>query len=89
MVEFEWDPTKSKETEKKRGLSFADAEKVWDDLDLLIVPARTEKDEPRWAAIGKINGKVHTVIFTKRDGKTRIISARRARKEEREKYEGK
>jgi hypothetical protein len=53
----------------------------------LEVPARTD-DEQRWLAIGKIGAKHWSAVFVRRDHKVRIISVRRARKQEIEHYEG-
>lgn len=45
-------------------------------------------DEPRFLVIGKISGRPWSVIITYRSNKIRIISVRRARKEEVDLYEG-
>ena len=58
---------------------------VFADPDLVVLDAsREEDDENRLKAIGRIDGKVFVVVFTKRGLVTRVISARRAdRREER------
>ncbi|MBV9288160.1 MAG: BrnT family toxin [Hyphomicrobiales bacterium] len=43
--------------------------------------------EPRFLVIGKIGGRVWTAVFTWRGNRVRIISVRRARKDEVERYE--
>ena len=86
-MEFEWDAEKSQRTYENRGLSFEDAERIWLDEEAIEVPARSLGEE-RWARIGTLNGVVHTVIFTKRERKIRIISVRRAKPSE-EQYYGK
>ena len=55
-------------------------------LILGLVPARTQ-GEPRLMLIGRIGDKRWSAIFTIRDDKTRIISVRRSRTKEVERYE--
>ena len=68
----------------KHGLDFIDAIEVLGAQHLLI-GARSETDE-RHLAIGKVNGVEIAVIFTLRGPVCRIITARRARRNEREQY---
>ena len=69
-----------------RTVRFVEPQDLWDDPDLLEVPAKTE-DESRSLVIGGIHDKHGSAIVTYRRGKTRIISVRRAREEERALYE--
>jgi uncharacterized DUF497 family protein len=85
-MEFEFDPKKSSTNERKHGISFEAAQALWDDPDLLEIPARTE-DEPRFLVIGVHAGKHWSAVITYRDGRIRIISVRRSRKEEVALYE--
>ena len=55
-MEFEFDARKSASNLAKHGIDFEGAKKLWDDPNLLEIPAITE-DEPRWLLIGKIAGK--------------------------------
>ena len=80
-MEFEYDSKKSEANLTKHGISFLDAQRLWEDPDLLEIPARTA-DEPRFLIIGKLEGKHWSAVITPRDGKVRIISIRRSRKEE-------
>jgi uncharacterized protein len=57
------------------------AHTLWDDPDLIEVPARTP-DEPRFLVVGKIKNSHWSGIITYRDVNIRIISVRRSRKEE-------
>jgi len=86
-MEFEYDEVKSKRNKEKHGIDFVEAQLLWDDPERMEIPAKTE-DEPRYVVIGKIAEKHWSVIVTYRENKTRIISARRSRKEEIEFYEG-
>jgi uncharacterized protein len=75
---FEFDPAKSEANKIKHGIDFEEAQLLWEDNNFLEAPART-MDEPRMIVIGD---KHWSAIYTYRDGATRIISVRRARKEE-------
>ncbi|MBI4824876.1 MAG: BrnT family toxin [Nitrospirae bacterium] len=85
-MDFEFDFRKSVINKSKHGIDFNEAQVLWDDPDLIEVPLKTS-DEPRFLVIGKISGKHWSGIKTFRNGKTRIISVRRSRKEEVEIYE--
>jgi len=84
---FEFNRRKSQANLAKHGIDFVEAQRLWDDPDLLEIPARTI-DEPRYLLVGKIDGKFWSAVATYRDGSIRIISVRRSRKEEVELYEG-
>ena len=85
-MEFEFDPKKSDGNKNKHGIDFIEAQKLWDDLDLLEIPAKTS-DEARFLVIAKIDDKHWTGIITYRNDIIRLISVRRARNEEIELYE--
>ena len=85
-MNFEYDPKKSDSNKNKHGIDFIEAQALWDDVDLLEIPARTT-DEARFMVIGKMEGKHWTGIMTYRNGNIRIISVRRAGDEEIELYE--
>ncbi|WP_027159480.1 BrnT family toxin [Methylobacter luteus] len=86
MITFEFDENKSRSNFEKHGIDFVGAQQLWDDPDLLEIPAKTV-DEPRALIIGMIAGKHWSGVITYRDGNIRIISVRRARQEEVDLYE--
>ena len=86
-MEFELDARKSRSNHEKHGIDFVEARRLWDDPDLIVVPARTT-DEPRLLIVGKLVDRHWSAIITYRGDRVRIISVRRARKEEIELYEG-
>lgn len=86
MPTFEFDPAKSAANRDKHRIDFEEAQALWADTRRLEIPARTQ-GEARWALIGRIGTRHWTVIFTRRDDRLRLISARRARKEEVALYE--
>lgn len=86
-MEFEYDPEKSAANKAKHGLDFEEAQALWDDPRLLEAPARTD-DEPRLVAVGRIGGRHWTAVWTPRGSNVRLISVRRSRPQEVERYEG-
>ena len=80
-MEFEFDAQKSVSNKAKHGIDFIEAQALWDDPDLIEIPARTS-DEPRFLAIGKIGGKLWSAILTYRNEQIRLVSVRRSRREE-------
>ena len=85
-MEFEFDPRKSDANKTRHGIDFYEAKALWDDPDLIEIPVRTS-DEPRFLVVGKILEKHWSGVITYRGDKIRIISVRRARKEEVDIYE--
>jgi hypothetical protein len=85
-MEFEFDGSKSTTNKIRHGINFVEAQAIWEDMDLLEIPAKTA-DEPRAVVIGKIGDNHWSAIITWRNDKIRIISVTRSRREERELYE--
>lgn len=81
---FEWDEEKNRSNLEKHGIDFGDAVEIFEGPILLYRSDRNH--EERWVAIGKSNNHVIAVIFTRRSDIIRIISARSARKNEKESY---
>lgn len=91
-IEFEWDPDKAEINRKKHGVSFEIACRVFADPFALVEQDRIERGEYRWQTLGMVEGCLLLLVaHTVRDeGKTeiiRIISARRASRKERKRYE--
>jgi uncharacterized DUF497 family protein len=85
-MEFEFDPDKSAANRDKHGIDFVAAQALWaDHAGLEIGPFM--RGEVRVGFVAKLDGKHWTAIFTRRGGRVRIISVRRARKDEVERYE--
>jgi len=85
-MKFEFDPKKSLANQKKHGIDFMEAQALWDDADLIEIPAKTS-DEMRFVVIGRIKKKHWSGIITYRKNRIRIISVRRSRPEEVKIYE--
>lgn len=86
---FEWDERKAELNLRKHGVDFSDAILVFDDADSI----EREDDrylytERRFQVIGKVNGVILFVAYAERNGDViRIISARKAERHERKRYE--
>jgi uncharacterized DUF497 family protein len=81
---FEWDEAKREAVWQKHGIDFAVAIEIFAGEPAIW---RTASDvEERWLAIGEIEGREIAVIFTWREESIRVITARRARIDERRKY---
>jgi uncharacterized protein len=92
MVRFEWDEAKAKANERKHGVSFEDAMLVFADPYALVEQDRAVDGEVRWQTLGLVGGIVlllvaHTVRDEQEDEIIRIISARRAVRKERKRYD--
>ena len=86
-MDFEYDPEKSQTNKTKHGLDFEEAKQIWEDLHRLEVPvAQLVAGEERNLMIGRISDKIWTAVFTRRGDAIRLISVRRARKNEEEAY---
>ena len=85
-MDFEFDPLKSKTNQGKHGIDFIVAQALWNDPDLLEIPARTT-DEPRFHVIAQIHDKHWSTVITHRSQAIRLISVRRPRLEEVQLYE--
>lgn len=90
---FEWDETKAESNRRKHGIDFDDAIEVFYDPRALAEQDRIVDGELRWQTIGMVGGVIvlqvaHTVDDDEGvDEVIRIISARRADRKERERYE--
>ena len=92
MVRFEWDEAKAKTNERKHGVRFEDAMLVFADPYALVDQDRIEGGELRWQTLGLVGGIVlllvaHTVRNEEAHEIIRIISARRAVRKERKRYD--
>ena len=85
---FEWDSEKAEKNFRKHGIKFEDAALVFFDENKIDDFDEIHSDfEERYKIIGRVK-KILAVIYTERGEKNRIISARRADKDEEEDYYG-
>ncbi len=85
-MRFEWDERKRRANLEKYGLDFIEVIEVFE-APHVIVPSTQQGGEERFLAIGVLEGRLVTVVYTTRSEAIRIISFRRARYEERQKYQ--
>ena len=85
-MRFEFDPAKSAANKVKHGIDFVEAQALWSDINRVEGVGRTV-NEPRFHVIGQIETTIWSAFGTYRHDETiRIISVRRARKDEKARY---
>jgi uncharacterized DUF497 family protein len=91
MLSFEWDPQKDLMNRKKHGVSFEEAATVFEDVNALVIsdPEHSE-DEERFVILGfslQANLLVVCHCYRASESVIRIISARKATKNESRQYQ--
>jgi hypothetical protein len=82
-VEFEWDPKKAESNVRKHGVTFPFATRVFLDPDRQERPdEEDDSGEERWLVSGRVDEFVLAVVCTFRTNIVRMISARKATKDE-------
>jgi hypothetical protein len=85
--EFEWDDAKAAANAQKHGVIFEEARGVFrDPFAIELLDDREAYDEDRFILIGMTAARVLVVVYTTRDDRNRIISARKAEPNERRFY---
>ncbi len=82
IMRIEFDPAKSAKNEADRGFGFAFAARVFLGQLAIFRDLRVDYGEARMVAVGEIDGKLYTVVYTDRSNVRRIISAHRASRQE-------
>ena len=85
-IHFEWDENKRRENIRKHGIDFVDLPPLFDGVIITIEDTRYDYGETRYITLGLLKHHVIVVVHTDRDGNTRIISARKATKNESKRY---
>ena len=87
--EFEWDDDKHRDNVRKHKVSFYEATTVFSSFPLLTEHDDLHsQDEQRYKTIGySVKNRLLVVVHTDRGNVIRIISARKANKQERADYE--
>jgi uncharacterized DUF497 family protein len=85
-MDFEFDPAKSASNKDKHGVDFVEAQALWRDKLRLIIRGKYV-GEPRYALIAEMDGRLWVAIYVLRSETVRLISVRRARAMEKERYE--
>ena len=85
---FEWDDDKATQNVVKHRVPFDYAVRVFLDAHRLdSEDSRRDYREERRMVLGKIDGRLFAVAYTRRATATRLISARKANDREKRKYE--
>ena len=85
-MEIEWDNNKAASNLIKHKIDFEDAKNIFLDPNRLQREDKRDYDQTRIQVIGIVNQVVLFVVYTQRNGRYRIISARRANKNEQRQY---
>ena len=84
-MEFEWDDTKNRANIRKHGVSFETASRIFERSRQTRRDGRRDYGEDRYITVGAVDAvAVIVVAHTEREGRIRLISARRASRKERE-----
>jgi len=83
---FEFDETKSESNKAKHGIDFMEAQALWLDEKRVEQAARSDEEE-RILMVARLGDVLWCAVYTMRGRSRRIISVRRARKEEVDAYE--
>jgi len=87
-MEIVWDPDKALSNYNKHGVRFSDAESVLYDPLALTIEDDSAEGEQRFVSLGTDSlSRILVVIYSYRTNQIRLISARKAEKNEKRSYE--
>lgn len=86
LVEFAWDEAKRKSNLRNHGLDFVGIEQVFAGATVSILDARFDYGEKRFVTFGLLDGRIVAIAHTETDEVIRIISVRKATKDEESSY---
>lgn len=86
-MDFEWDEKKRLSNITKHGLDFIDVWQLFEDKHIAGMAKPGSDGEQRFLATGFIHGICVTGIYTVRNNVTRIISLRKARRNEQKQHQ--
>jgi uncharacterized protein len=84
---FQWDERKRQEVIKTRGVDILYAAHIFHDTVVTRVDDRENYGEERLISLGMVGDECFVVIHTERDGETRLITAWKGGRIEREQYQ--
>ena len=85
-MEIEFDPDKEDRNRLRHGLGFSGADRIFEGFRIDAEDDREDYGETRYVTLGRIGRQVVVCVWTPRDDRARIISLRKAEKDEREIY---
>jgi uncharacterized protein len=83
---FEWDDAKRLSNIKKHGIDFIDAPTIFNGYTLTMEDDRYDYGEKRFVTFGILEERVVVVVHTENETSIRIISIRKATKNEKKAY---
>ena len=84
-MDYEWDGPKRRANLEKHGVDFDAIHRFqW---ETAVKRTNTRHGELRFLAYGYIGERIHAVIYTVREGRTRVISLRKANAREKRDYD--
>jgi len=86
-MEYEWDEAKRLANLKKHSVDFEDIDEFDWGASIERIDDSQDYGEERIFALGPFRGRIYSVAYTERRGKTRIISFRKATRKEIARYE--
>jgi len=86
-VRYIWYEAKRAANRTVHGIDFTTAERFGWDTATVAPDARHNYGEDRFVALGRIDARIHVLVFTLRGGLVRIISLRKANRREVRRYE--
>ena len=87
MIEFEWDNQKNKTNIEKHHLPFELAKYVFEDKSFIsFEDTKKDYNEVRFLGFGRLEEVLFCIFYTVRKKKIRLISFRKARQKELNKY---
>ena len=81
-MQFEWDEKKARTNRIKHRVDFHSVQDFDLDTALYTVDDAMDYGEERWEATGLIGLQLHTLVFTERGNRIRVISLRKATPDE-------
>ena len=88
-MKFEWDENKNKINIRVHGVDFRDTYLIFEHPMLIKTDTRKDYGEKRLVGLGLLYEVVIVIVFTKRSDAVRVISIRRANRNERKVYQEK
>jgi uncharacterized protein len=86
-MEYEWDEAKRLANLRKHGVDFADINAFDWNASIEWIDDTEDYGEERILALGPFRGRIYSVAYAPRGGRTRVISFRKATRKEIRRYE--
>lgn len=86
-IHMEWDKQKNEANIRAHGIDFNDVSGIFNEHILIKMDSRKDYGEKRWIGLGLLDGIVLVIVYTMRNYVLRIISVRKANRNERKIYQ--